>query len=264
MAVARVNGVELYYEEYGEGAGILGIHGTPSSALLWVDAAAVLARYGRCVIYDRRGFHRSERPVPFDAVDLSDHVEDAAALLDTLSAVPAVVIGRSTGGQIALELARRFPERVSGLVLLEPAVFTMDPAADDWAAGLRERILRAAATNPAAASEFVIRDALGAETWESFPHDLKEMFTAASPAVLAEIRGVGLDLSAQPLHLSAAQLAGIDARTLIVSAEDSPAVLRLVNDRLAEALPRAEKVLVPGGHLIDPAHPAVLEFLTGP
>jgi hypothetical protein len=34
-----------------------------------------------------------------------------------------------------------------------------------------------------------------------------------------------------------------------------------VNDRLAEALPDTEKVLVTGGHLINPAHPAVLDFL---
>jgi len=55
---------------------------------------------GRCIIYDRRGFSRSERPEPFETVDLSDHVDDAAALLDALSATPAVVIGSSTGGEI--------------------------------------------------------------------------------------------------------------------------------------------------------------------
>ena len=62
-------------------------------------------------------------------MDLSDHVADAAALLDALSAAPAVVIGRSTGGEIALDLAHRFPGTVKALVLLEPAVFTVDPEA---------------------------------------------------------------------------------------------------------------------------------------
>jgi pimeloyl-ACP methyl ester carboxylesterase len=41
--------------------------------------------------------------------------------------------GRSTGGEIALELAHRFPDRVNALVLLEPAVFTVDPEAREWA-----------------------------------------------------------------------------------------------------------------------------------
>ena len=256
-----VNGTDLYYEVYGEGEPILGIHGTPSSALLWVDAAGELANLGRCIIYDRRGFHRSERPAPFGSVDLTDHVEDAAGLLDSLSATPALVIGRSTGGEIALELARCFPDRVRALVLLEPAVFTVDPEATAWAGRLRERVLQAAAHDPSSAAEAVFREALGDQAWQSFPEELKELFAATSPAVLAEIRGRGLDLSEEPLDLSGEELAGISQPTLIVSSEDSPEPLRRVNDRLAEALPHNETVLVPGGHLVYPAHPAVLEFV---
>src|SRR5688572_16355911 len=124
MATLTVNGVDLYYEVHGDGVPILGIHGTPSPAVLWTDAAETLAAQGRCVSYDRRGFHRS-KPVPSTLV-LADHVEDAVALLEALSASPAVVIGRSTGGLIALELARRHPEVVRAVALLEPALFTVD------------------------------------------------------------------------------------------------------------------------------------------
>jgi pimeloyl-ACP methyl ester carboxylesterase len=56
MPTVKTNGIDLYYEVHGEGAPILGIHGTPGSALLWVDAARELANRGRCIIYDRRGF----------------------------------------------------------------------------------------------------------------------------------------------------------------------------------------------------------------
>ena len=62
MPELNVNGIDVYYEVYGEGGPILGIHGTPSSAVLWVDAARMLAGIGRCIIYDRRGFFRSARP----------------------------------------------------------------------------------------------------------------------------------------------------------------------------------------------------------
>jgi pimeloyl-ACP methyl ester carboxylesterase len=261
MPTMNVNGIDLYYEVHGEGPPILGIHGTPSSALLWVDAATALASRGRCIIYDRRGFFRSERPERFETVDLSDHVDDAAGLLDALSATPAVVIGRSTGGQIALALARRFPDKVKALVLLEPAVFTVDPEAAAWAQRLRLSVLQAAAEDPALAAEAVFREALGDRFWESLPEELKELFTEASPAVLAEIRGQGLDLSEEPLDFSGEELAEIGQPTLIISSEDSPEVLRRVNDRLAEALPDTEKVLATGGHLINPAHPAVLDFL---
>lgn len=257
-----VRGARLYAEVHGDGAPpLLGIHGTPSSAVLWVDAAEELALHGRCIIYDRRGFGRSERPEPLDRSDLHDHVDDALGLLQALAAIPAVVIGRSTGGLIALELARRHSEAVSALVLLEPAVFAVDPEAKVWADRLRGTIEESAAHDPSRASETVLRAALGDEAWESLPDELRTLFDEAAPAVLAEARGRGLDLSAEPLDLDDDELAAIDQPTLLVSSEDSPDVLRRINDRLAEALPNAETALVPGGHLIHPAHPVVLDFI---
>jgi hypothetical protein len=38
-------------------------------------------------------------------------------------------------------------------------------------------------------------------------------------------------------------------------------VLRRLSGRLAEALPRAETLLVAGGHIINPAHPTILDFV---
>jgi pimeloyl-ACP methyl ester carboxylesterase len=261
MPTVTVNGVELYFEEHGTGQPIVGIHGTPSSAMLWAGAAAELANHGRCILYDRRGFYRSAPPEPFHSIDLTEHLDDLAALIATLHAEPAVLIGRSTGGLIALEFTRRFPDKVKGLVLLEPALFTLDPKADAWAADTRRRVLAHAAVEPARLAEALLRDALGDETWDAFPHELKNILGGTSPAVLAEMRGYGLDLSEDPLVLGEEALAGVRVPALIVSAEDSLEACRLVNVRLAAHLPHAETVLVPGGHLIDPAHPAVLSFI---
>ncbi len=256
-----VNGNELYYEERGHGTALLGIHGTPSSAMLWEDAAEELSAYGRCITYDRRGFLRSAPSPPPATLDLAEHVADAVGLLDALSARSAIVVGRSTGGLIALELAHRHPDRVQALVLLEPAVFSLDPAAAEWAGQLRNSILKVAAEHPESAAEIVLRLALGDEAWESFPWELHHMFSETSPAVLAELTGQGLDLSENPLVITERELAAMMQPTLLVSAEDSAVPLWLANDRLAEALPDARKVLVSGGHLINPAHPAVLEFI---
>jgi len=256
-----VNGVELYHEVYGDGVPILGLHGTPGSAQLWVDAARELAQRGRCIIYDRRGFARSGPPEAFDAVDLTDHVADAAGLLDALEATPAVIIGRSTGGLIALELGCRHPDKVAVLVLLEPAVFSLDAEASAEADRIRREVLRAADEDPSRISETVFRAALGDQSWEGLPSEVKEIFSGASSAVLAEIRGRGLDLSEDPRRFTVDELAGIRQPTLLVSAEDSSAALHRVNNRLAQALPHAETAVIPGGHLIDPAHPVVLAYV---
>lgn len=276
MPSAIANGVDLYYEAHGHGPVILGVHGSPSSAVLWESAAVRLGALGTCVVYDRRGYGRSAAPEPFETTDLDDQVADAAALLDRLGAESAVVIGRSTGGLIALELARTRPQRIDGLVLLEPALLTVDGDTRAWAAELRATVLAAAGGadggadggagggaggDPALAAEAVVRVALGDETWRSMDADVRDLLRAGGRAVLAEIRGRGLDLSATPLELSADDLAGIDVPTLLVSASDSPAPLRRVVPRLAGSLPRASAAVVSGGHLIDPAHPVVLEFI---
>jgi pimeloyl-ACP methyl ester carboxylesterase len=103
--------------------------------------------------------------------------------------------------------------------------------------------------------------ALGPGTWEELDATSRTIFAEAGAALLAEVRGRGLDLSAEPFAPTAEELAAVDLPVLVVSAASSFEAARAVDDRLAELLPRARHVVVPGGHVIHPAHPAVLEFL---
>lgn len=231
MTRVIVNGVALHVEVAGEGVPIFGVHGSPSSAVMWEEAAVVLARHGRCITYDRRGFLRSREPAPAASVDLADHVDDALALLARLDAVPAIVIGRSTGGLIALELALRAPAVVRALVLLEPAVFTLDDRSAAWAVELRTRLLEAESRDPSAVAEAVIRLALGDATWESFPADLREMFAGTNDGTRAELHGDGLDLSARPRVYAASEFAALAVPTLGWSRPPTPPM------RSAAALP---------------------------
>lgn len=141
MPEAEVNGIRLYYEEHGDGAPILCIHGAGSSALVWGEAVASLARLGRVIAHDRRGCTRSERPEPYERTSIAEHADDAAALLDAVAAGPAVVIGRSYGGTVAVDLALRYPDRVRALVLLEAdAPPELAPSTAAWPAALADRL----------------------------------------------------------------------------------------------------------------------------
>jgi pimeloyl-ACP methyl ester carboxylesterase len=53
----------------------------------------------------------------------------------------------------------------------------------------------------------------------------------------------------------------IDQPTLLVAAAASPEVFRQLTDAMATALPNSRTFIVEGGHLINPADPAVLRFL---
>lgn len=255
MAETTVNGIRLYHEDKGEGPPILCIHGSGSSALMWGDAVDELARLGRVIAYDRRGCTRSERPQPYGRTTVSEHADDAAGLLESLAAAPAVVIGRSYGGAVVIGLALRRPDLVRALVLLEPADVGLSPAVSEWADAIGDRIREAASRDGVdAAGEALIGEALGPQAWPSLPDQVQRMFTANSPAILAEIEGGVLEAGADALG-------AIDRPALVVAATDSPPDFREVCDLVVDALPSARLVLVDGGHLINPASPAVLQFI---
>jgi esterase len=246
------NGVSLYYEDHGSGEPIVGIHGAGSSAAVWADAVEVLATLGRTVVYDRRGCSRSERPEPY-VTNVHEQADDAAALIDALRAAPAIVIGRSYGVDIAIDLALRYPDRVRALALLE-GLESATETGRRWLADLEERIMAAAEVDVRSIAETLHRTVLGDASWERWPEDAKQLFAANGPAIVAEFRGGFLDVTAE-------QLGTIALPTLLVAGRDSPAAFGEATEFMAAALPVTRVAWVEGGHLIDPAHPVVLRFI---
>ena len=117
MAKVTVAGVEIFYKEAGEGPPILLIHGAGGNADAWGTTYTDLTQGHRVIAYDRRGFRNSQHP---PVKDYHRHGEDAAALLSTVGAAPATVVGWSGGGITALDLAVNHPQVISSLVLVEP------------------------------------------------------------------------------------------------------------------------------------------------
>ncbi len=251
---ARVNGVSLYYEEHGSGDSIVGLHGAGSSAAFWSDAALELATRGRTIIYDRRGHFRSERPDSY-ATNVHEQADDAAALIDALAAAPAIVIARSYGGAIAIDLALRYPDLVRALVQLEgDGGLSLSQTAMRELAELSEPVFAAAEADMSTVGETLIRLAFGNDGWQGLPDEAKEIFTGNGPAIVAELRGGFPDVTVE-------QLGTIDLPTLLVAARGSEFDYAELTDIVATAMPSARVEWVEGGHAIDPAHPVVLSFI---
>jgi esterase len=253
---AEVNGIRLYYEEHGEGAPIACIHGAGSSAVMWGDAVQALARLGRVISYDRRGCARSERPDPYERTTVTEQADDAAALLAALEAAPAVVMGRSYGGAVAIDLALRYPDQVRALALLEGDALGLSPAGLEWTKGLGDRLRKVGAQQGVdAVYEALIDEVMGEGVWDSFPEEVRRMLTQNGPALLAELHYVN---EAMP---DAAAFATIEVPALLVAASESPPEQRDMTEKMAEVLPNARLVRIGGGHLVDPAGAEVLTFV---
>lgn len=256
MPRARVNGIELHYEERGEGGSILCIHGAGSSALVWEPALEELGQLGRVIAYDRRGCARSVRPQPYEHTTVAEQADDAAALLDSLDAGPAVVVARSYGGAVATDLALRHPRQVRALALLEGDALGLSSRALEWTRGMRARLREVAerqGVEEVAAA--LIAEVADMDTWQGFPEEVRQVLSANGPALLAELHYVD-----EPLP-DADAIAAIAVPALLVAASESPPEQHEMTAAMAAALPNARTVTVGGGHLVDPAAPEVLAFV---
>jgi pimeloyl-ACP methyl ester carboxylesterase len=91
------------------------VHGSGVSARYWSDQLHALAGTARVLALDLPGHGESDAP---PAPSLAQYASVTARLLDDLGAWPAIVIGHSLGGAVAITLAAERPNAVSGLVLL--------------------------------------------------------------------------------------------------------------------------------------------------
>jgi 3-oxoadipate enol-lactonase len=101
----------------GDGTPVLLLHGwTATADLNWFGQYAALHEAGyRAIALDHRGHGRGLRT--YADFRLEDCADDAVALLEHLGVGPAVAVGYSMGGPIALLTARRHAEAIGGAVL---------------------------------------------------------------------------------------------------------------------------------------------------
>ncbi|GAB4013697.1 alpha/beta fold hydrolase [Nocardioides ultimimeridianus] len=233
-----VGGLRVHYQRAGQGdRTVVMIHGLVIDNLssLYYALAPGVADHLQVLLYDLRGHGRTERPPTGYGIDQA--VEDLGGLLDRLDITePVYLLGNSFGGTIALEAARRCPERVRGLVLVEAHV-----AVPGWGRHIAEQLELAG---------FGIRDIdLGAWLADRPPRKLASLVRTVDSLVNTTTI---VDDFAAGRAMSPADLAGIGCPAYAVYGEYSDVIDRA--EQLATYLPRCELDVIS-----DCSHSAMME-----
>ncbi|MFO7566785.1 MAG: alpha/beta hydrolase [Enhygromyxa sp.] len=150
MPSARVNGVELYYDERGRGEQtVVFAHGLLWSGRMYEAQLRALAADYRVIAWDHRGQGRSSGP-PTRAHQIETCYHDALTLLEHLQATPCHFVGLSMGGFVGMRLAARHPSLLRSLSLLATAA-DAEPAAHLPRYRLLTAIVRRLGPRPVAA-----------------------------------------------------------------------------------------------------------------
>ena len=110
---APVNGIRVWYAEFGRGEPVLLLHGGLANSNYWGNQVPALAKSYRVIVVDSRGHGRSthdEQPYGYDLM-----ASDVLGLMDFLKLPKAAVVGWSDGAILGLDIAIHHPERLSKL-----------------------------------------------------------------------------------------------------------------------------------------------------
>lgn len=116
MPMAKLAGVEIYYERHGAGEPVLFVPASWWPSDPWkLQVVPTLSRRWETVIMDCRGTGRSSQPD--DGYTVTQFAEDCAALLAHLGITRCHVVGFAIGGQILQALAIAHPDLVATLTM---------------------------------------------------------------------------------------------------------------------------------------------------
>ena len=221
----------IEYQEAGAGVPLLAVHGSGGGHDQGMAFARPLAQQGiRVIAMSRFGYLRT--PMPADA-SAGAQADAHVCLLDALGIAKAAVVGGSAGAPSALQMALRYPDRVSALVLLVPLAYKLLTQADSappMPAWVERTMMRLISSDFLFwAAMHVARDQVIKVVLATPP----ELLTTASPQERSRIhrmvdnilpvsaRAAGLiSDTAVGKHLTPSALHTVRAPTLVISARD--------------------------------------------
>lgn len=219
------------------------VHSLALDRSIWDGVVAELAQDAEVLTFDCRGHGRSGRP--HMAYTPALFARDLAELMDHLQWPAAVVAGCSMGGMVAQAFAIGYPQRTTGLCLIDTTAWYGADAPQAW----RERAATARAKGMGALIAFQETRWFG------------DAFRAAQPETVAALKDVFLANDIACYEKTCDMLGSADLRpqlsalkmpTAIVVGEEDYATPVAMAEALHQALPQSTLTVIAGGRHITP------------
>jgi|GEM_PF-469644 len=269
----EVDGANLYYEMMGSGPQLVLLHDLLLHREVWDGQFEVLAKESTVIRYDQRNYGLSDSSNT-NYVD----IEDLHALLQFLEIDRATLIGSSYGGQVALDFALTYPDKVAALVLVGAPISGVsfpdnDASSIEWRDIVLHRTFQVFRPSGRIYNANEAKEAI--DWWLDFPNsrywiklEHAEVRAQARQLLLANLQNLTRPrYMKNPDQLATGRLSEIQVPTLVIVGEaDTPGLLDHA-DRLATGITEAEKVIIPNAaHLVHLEQPeifnqTVLDFL---
>lgn len=254
---AHVNDTELAYTDEGRGEPVVLLHGHAYDRSMWDGQVATLTEQAwRVIAPDLRGFGESQ--VTEGIVYTEEFAADIVALLDELGLETVILLGFSMSGQVAMQIAASYPERVGALIINDTVLTSED------AAGRRRRHM---------AADGIVRDGMGTYAQNVLSKMIAEENVERLPEVAERVREM---IRTAPLEGSTAAMRGRAERndfTETLRAWEKPALV-IVGDSdafdngagqaMSELLRHGELAVVPAsGHTPNMENPSEYDAALG-
>jgi 3-oxoadipate enol-lactonase len=244
VPVVDVNGARLWYDETGQGAAVVLLHGGLGDSGLWEPVVPFLAECFRTIRTDFRFFGRSAGPAaPFSLR------EDTRGVLDELGLERAALVGLSLGGAVAFDVALDAPERVWAVAGVASGLSGHDAAA--YSAEQEDAYEAAIDTGDletALAIDLAVWAPLGVD------ERMRSLWLATPDA---DPLPPGADFR-PPARPAKPRLAELRVPALAVTVAHDPPALREVGPLLAREAPDARHVELDSDHYVTLREPELL------
>jgi pimeloyl-ACP methyl ester carboxylesterase len=258
-AIVTDDGVTLHAEEAGQGEPLLFIHEFAGDHRSWEPQVRFFSATYRCVTYAARGYPPSDVPTDPAAYSQARAVEDAIAVLDSLSIARAHLVGLSMGGFTALHLALAHPDRVCSAVVAGAGYGAEPERAEAFRA---ESMLTAAAFAAEGAAKVAERYAIGPARvqfqnknprgWAEFADALANHSSLGSALTMR-----GVQAARPSLYALTGELAKVHAPVLVLVGDEDEGCLEPAL-MLKRTLPTAGLTILPRtGHTANLEEPDV-------